>query len=180
MMLAGDEFRRTQQGNNNAYCQDNAISWVNWDLKEAHKDAFRFTRMLIAFRKRHHALRRSTFLTGQQQDGFSSPDIVWHGVKPFAPDWSTYAHFVACTLNGACAIKDSPHADTDIYMAFNASLVNLPVTLPPAPNGGRWKRVIDTSLPSPEDIVPDEDAPVVTGERYLIRRESCIVLISGS
>ena len=78
MILGGDEFLRTQGGNNNAWCQDNATSWVDWSLAEKNADFLRFVRQLIALRKRHHVLRRRTFFHG----GGNTPDIVWHGTGP--------------------------------------------------------------------------------------------------
>ena len=86
MLLGGDELLRTQQGNNNAWCQDNAVSWVDWTLAETNADFLRFVRQLIALRIRHPALRRRTFFQGGS--GVQTPDIVWHGVEPCQPDFS--------------------------------------------------------------------------------------------
>src|SRR6202040_2608378 len=83
MLLGGDEFLRTQQGNNNAWCQDNELSWVDWSLAIKNADFLRFVREMIALRKRHPILRRRRFL-----DGASA---VWHGVEPFRPDFSSWS-----------------------------------------------------------------------------------------
>ena len=83
MLLAGDEFLRTQGGNNNAWCQDNAMSWLDWTLAKQNADFLRFVQELIALRKRHPALRRRTFFAGEA-DG-KPPEIIWHGVEPCAP-----------------------------------------------------------------------------------------------
>lgn len=179
MLLSGDEFRRTQKGNNNAYCQDNEISWLDWSFKEKNAVIFRYTKAIIAFRKKHPALRRKTFLTGSPDESSTGPDISWHGVQAYQPDWNDESHFIACVLNGEDAYEDYQHKDCDIYMAFNSSVFNYNVTLPAAPGGGAWHRVIDTSLESPEDIIENEDnAPTVNGDRYFIKRRSTVILIA--
>src|SRR5262249_24074870 len=88
MLLAGDEYLRTQQGNNNAYCQDNDVSWVNWDLAEEHAEFQRFARELIWLRRRHPALRRPSFFKGGGAGPGGAPDVIWHGVQPGEPDFS--------------------------------------------------------------------------------------------
>src|SRR6185295_1268935 len=80
MLLAGDEFRRTQQGNNNAYCQDNETSWVDWSLLERHAEIHRFTERMFAFRRMHPVLRRSSF--------YSNSDVSWFDAAGVTPDWS--------------------------------------------------------------------------------------------
>ena len=100
MILAGDEFLRTQQGNNNAWCQDNEISWVDWRLAEKNADFLRFMRMLIALRKRHPALRRRAFFRGAGPDEDLTPDIFWHGVEPDEPAFTTEGQTIAYTLDG--------------------------------------------------------------------------------
>src|SRR5207249_10364019 len=85
MLLAGDEFLRTQRGNNNAWCQDNEVSWIDWTLARSNADFLRFVKMLIAIRKRHPALRRRTFFRGAGYGAAMTPDVVWHGVEPYRP-----------------------------------------------------------------------------------------------
>ena len=178
MLMAGDEFRRTQKGNNNAYCQDNEISWVDWMLKEKHHDICDFTRNIIAFRKRHHVLRRRRFFTGVTAPGFSVPDITWHGIRANEPDWSPSSRFVACLICGEYARQETGETDADIYMAFNPSPYSRVVTLPEAPNGLPWKRVIDTSLPFPEDFLDEAAAPQLPALSYKVKRRSMIVLVA--
>ncbi len=171
MFMAGDEFRRTQRGNNNPWCQDNETSWLNWRLLEEHGEIFRFTRKMIRFRKEHPALRRNAFFTGKTAPGSEHPDISWHGIRAFEPDWSGESRIVACLLNGAAA-GDS----ADIYLAFNASLYNRVFEIPPAPTGGKWRVVIDTSKPAPHDIVERGGGDAINGSRYPVRRMSTVVL----
>src|SRR6185503_12752274 len=99
MLTAGDEFRRTQQGNNNAYCQDNEISWLNWGLLEKEKSLFRFTRLMIQFRKAHSVLRRREYPWAEGNE-CGCPEISWHGVRAGEPDWSDQSHSLAYTLSG--------------------------------------------------------------------------------
>lgn len=179
MILAGDEFRRTQKGNNNAYCQDNDISWIDWDFENSHPDIFRFTKMVIEFRKKHSILRRSHFLKGYKETYFSVPDITWHGVDPFSPDWSDDSQLIALLLAGEFARIEHNLLEEDIFIAFNASLYSHIITLPDSPSGEPWRRIIDTSKPSPEDIIPENESVVVPHNRYYIKRQSVAVMIAG-
>jgi glycogen operon protein len=178
MLLSGDEFRRTQQGNNNAYCQDNEISWLNWSFKDVHSDIFEFTKKLIAFRKNHPSLRHTKFLKGDTAPGFSAPDISWHGVKAFEPDWTPSSNFIACLLCGQYSRFDTSNDDSDIYIAFNSSAYNLTVTLPESPSGLSWKRIIDTSLSSPDDFADVASVKPLFSKYYAMKRRSTIVLVA--
>ncbi len=174
MILGGDEFLRTQQGNNNAWCQDNAISWVDWTFADRQAEHLRFTREMIALRKRHSALRRRTFFRGERTNG--APDIVWHGVNAFQPDFGMASRTLALTLNGQQTEREP---DADFYMAFNAWSEALDFEIPPAPNGKPWHRVVDTALPAPRDIAPESLAPLVPPHRrYTLAPFSLLVLIS--
>jgi isoamylase len=176
MLLAGDEFLRTQQGNNNAYCQDNEISWVDWLLAEKNADFLRFVRELIALRKRHPAFRRRTFLRGAGPDGHLRPDIVWHGTEPGKPDFSANSHTLAYALDGGMTGREP---DRDFYVALNAGREARPFRVPRAPSGKAWRRLVDTSLPSPQDVVgPDEGPLVPVGSLYPTAAHSAVVLIS--
>lgn len=176
MLLAGDEFLRTQQGNNNAWCQDNAISWVDWSLAEIHNDFLRFTRMMIALRRRHPALRRRWFFRGSGPEGTHRPDIIWHGVEPYHPDFSYPSRTLAFCLDGT---QTGRAEDCDFYIACNAWKEPLLFGIPDSPTGRTWRRVIDTALPSPQDIVEDHAGPrVPAGSRYEVTAHSLVVLIS--
>jgi isoamylase len=175
MILAGDEFLRTQQGNNNAWCQDNAISWLDWRLKQEHADFWRFARMMIALRKRHPALRRRSFFHGAGLEGTRKPDIFWHGVEPFQPDFSPGIRTLAFSLDGSQTGRES---DRDFYIACNAWLEEVPFRIPGAPSGHSWRRAIDTALPAPLDIVGLDEGPVVAaGAIYQVKPHSLLVFI---
>ncbi len=176
MLLAGDEFLRTQQGNNNAWCQDNEISWVDWTLAEKNADFLRFTKNLIALRRRHPVLRRRGFFHGGGKDGALKPDIIWHGVKPQMPDFSHTSRTLSFSLDGMQSGRES---DRDFYVAFNAYRQPVPFRIPDSPSQRQWRRRIDTSLESPQDIVALDQGPVVDpGRRYLVPGHSALVLVS--
>jgi isoamylase len=176
MLLAGDEFLRTQKGNNNAWCQDNDISWVHWDLADKHGDFLRFARMLIALRKRHPALRRRSFFRGTGPDRKLRPDIIWHGTLPHVPDFSTGSRTLAFCLDGTETDRET---DRDFYVACNGWRETIDFRIPPAPTGRRWRRAVDTSLLPPLDIVAHDEGPAVaSGSAYPVTAHSMLVLIS--
>jgi isoamylase len=152
MLLAGDEFLRTQGGNNNAWCQDNAISWVDWSLAESNADFLRFTRELIHLRKRHPSLRRRTFFRG---DTGKRSDIVWHGLQPHKPQFDSRTLVFA--IDGSLADRG---VDCDWLIAAHAGDTGVTLTLPKSPSGQPWRCVVDTAAASPADIHPALDGPV--------------------
>lgn len=156
MFLAGDEFLRTQGGNNNAWCQDNETSWLDWSLAEENAEHLRFTREMIALRKRHPALRRRRFFEGCGIWQQHAPDISWHGVEPFCPDFSQHARALAVTIDGRLTGRE---LDQDFYILFNAWKEALTFFAPAAPNGCPWRRVVDTALPSPSDLIEEGRGP---------------------
>jgi isoamylase len=142
MMLAGDEHGRTQRGNNNAYCDDSAVSWVNWNPEVQDGDLLRFVRQLIAFRRAHPQLLASDFLDGGLTGG---PAVEWHGRRPYEPDWSVDSRLLVMRLHGGSI--------ADLCIAINMHWEPARIVLPEPLAGRVWRRAIDTSLPSPADIV---------------------------
>ena len=167
MLLMGDEVRRTQRGNNNAYCQDNELSWFDWSDVQRHAGFLRFVRRLIAFSQGLDLFQQERFWeacgTGQ------GPCVEWHGVNLGQPDWGEGSHSLAMTLY-------EPHQDERVHVLFNAYWDALDFTLPAAPPGRRWRRVLDTALPSPEDIAEPGQEPVVPEGRYQAAARSTVVL----
>ena len=239
MLLAGDELLRTQKGNNNAWCQDNDISWVDWKLAEENKDFLRFMRELIHLRRRHPALRRRRFFTGEfrrgdapvlagvadpaavphvverfptagpvrpgdaglppgsdaaHASGFARTgreagvpaaplaDIHWHGVEPFQPDWGGSSRTLAFALDGRFTGREGDpdyQIDNDFYVVFNAWSETVRFRIPPSPTRRRWRRLIDTAQPSPDDFIAEGEGPVVAeGSLYAVTAFSTLVLIS--
>jgi glycogen operon protein len=172
MILAGDEVGRTQQGNNNAYCQDNEISWFDWRLVEQNRDMLRFVKQMIAFRKRHPCLRRRKFLTGQRPPGARLPDVTWHGVRLRESLWDDpNAQLLAYTLGGLS------EAEEDVHVVLNMSNDALEVALPDLA-GRRWHRAIDTWLPSPDDIQEPGRQPRLAALSCKVAPRSVVVLES--
>jgi isoamylase len=162
MLLGGDEMLRTQKGNNNAWCQDNDISWVDWTRRQTHADFLRFTRELIRLRREHPVFRRTEYFRGEVSA--HATDIRWHGVKPNEPDFGPHSRFLAFGLDGRYHGRDEATArkpDTDFYVAMNGSPDLLTATVPLAPTGRRWRRLLDTSAASPADFHVDGTGPVV-------------------
>ncbi|MEW6441198.1 MAG: glycogen debranching protein GlgX [bacterium] len=158
MILAGDEVLRTQQGNNNGYCQDNELSWFDWTLPEKHREMLRFVTGMIAFRKRHGCLMRKHFLTGRKEGQGPFPDVTWHGTNLNEPLWhDPDAQILAYTL-----AREEEEGE-DLHIIFNMS--EREVEMPVPPLGGRtWHRAIDTGQPTPGDILePAEQKPTLGG-----------------
>ncbi len=173
MLLAGDEFARGQRGNNNAWCQDNPLGWIDWSLTEDNADLLRFTREMIALRRRHPTLRRRRFLTGDPgtaMDGL--PDITWFGADGAPPDWDDAGAKSLGWLLGA-------RSDTEPVLAVlvNTADQDIDVQLPVAPRQ-RWQRALDTSLAAPHDILPPRAQPTVETLSYRLASRSVVVLES--
>jgi glycogen operon protein len=160
MFGAGDEFMRTQAGNNNPYNQDNETSWLNWAQLEKNSDMFRFFQYMIAFRKAHPSLCRSRFWRDE---------VRWYG-SDAQVDQSPDAHSFAFFLSG------KSQQDADLYVMVNAAPQDITFHIQHGESGG-WKRVVDTSLESPEDIVePGQETPV-DGLDCVVKSRSTIVLM---
>jgi isoamylase len=157
MLLAGDECRRTQRGNNNAYCQDNDTSWFNWDLVKKNTGLIRFVRSLIAFRRQQPTVRRTTFLTGRSPAEGLLPDVSWFDVNGKPMDWSSSASSMTCIRGGTCEDSDENGVDLAIFM--HAGSEPQKFNFPEMAGGRRWKLFIDTAADSPRDIFPDSDGP---------------------
>jgi glycogen operon protein len=160
-LLAGDEFGRTQHGNNNAYCQDNDTSWVDWSLAQKHAGLLRFTKKMIALRQRSFAVSRDEFVRR----------VSWHGRRVGDPDWTGQSRLLAFQLHGA----GGPH----VYVAFNAHWEWQRCELP-APDGRRqWRRLVDTNLAPPEDVVDEKDAVLLRpADVYNVAPRSAVVLVA--
>jgi glycogen operon protein len=170
MFVAGDEVRRTQQGNNNAYCQDNEISWLDWSLTETNHDLLRFFSELIAFRKRHPSLQRRAFFAGDVNER-GLADISWHGCRLGSPGWNDPdSHVLAFTLGGFAG-------DPDLHIMLNMDWQELVFDLPSS-TGRQWFRALDTGLPAPQDIVEEGQEVVITGDDYRVTGRSVVVLVA--
>lgn len=144
MLLAGDEFGNTQKGNNNAYCQDNEIGWVTWNKRVMNQRILAFCKKLIALRKAHPVFSPKEELRGMDYIACGSPDISFHGTKPWYPDLSNYSRVIGIMLCGKYAPLTIRKSDKSFYMAFNMHWEAHRFELPVLPKGKKWKVIIDT------------------------------------
>jgi isoamylase len=169
MLLMGDEVRRTQRGNNNAYCQDSDISWFDWSILLRHKDVHRFVKELIRFRQRRDVVAEATALSLNEL--LRRARIEWHGVALKQPDWSESSHSLAFTLR-------SLQGRFLLHGMLNAYWESLTFELPQVPRGHQhgWRRCIDTALDSPNDISAWESASLVMQPTYAAQPRSVVLL----
>ncbi|MBI4754525.1 MAG: glycogen debranching protein GlgX [Betaproteobacteria bacterium] len=174
MLLGGDEFLRSQGGNNNAYCQDNAVNWFDWRLVDQNADMLAFVRKAIAFLRRHPVLQRRKFLLGLDRDGNRVPDVAWYGTDLNPPRWDDPEARTLCyRLDGA-----ESGGDYQLFFILNADWRMQAVVLPEV-EGKRWRRVVDTSLAAGEDFTElGEEVPIDPPGHYLANGRSTVVLVA--
>jgi isoamylase len=170
MLMAGDEIMRTQQGNNNAYCQDNEINWFDWRLVDQNRDVLRFFQHIIAFRKQHACLRRGRFFTGHVNER-GLKDLEWHGCELYQPGWEDPESRVLALTLGASGTQ------ADVHIILNMYWDSLSFALPPV-RTRQWYRAIDTSRVSPDDIVEPGQEVLVHDSAVTVPGRTVMVLIS--
>jgi isoamylase len=171
MILGGDEIRRGQQGNNNAYCQDNEISWVDWTNEEKYADVFRFFQAMIDFRKRHPSVHRQRFFEGEVINTRDLKDIDWHGCKLYGPGFNDPdCHVLAFTMGG----EDD---EEDLHVMLNMSWEELEFEVPVV-KGRRWFQAADTGLPAPGDAAEVGKEELVESATYRVGPHSVAILVS--
>jgi glycogen operon protein len=175
MILMGDEIGRTQRGNNNGYCHDSELTWMDWTLLQRNAELLRFVQKLVLFRKTHAALRAGAFPRHTDYRGLGLPDISYHGIVPFAPDTSKGSCCIAWMLCGGYA--NPPHED--IYIAVNSYWDSQRFQVPHPSNGAPWKVVVNTSMPAPDDIYDAFSRPPIQDpEHIIVGGRSVLVLTS--
>jgi glycogen operon protein len=169
MLLMGDECGQTQQGNNNTYCQDSPLAWLDWDLVKENAELFRFCRLMIQFRKNHPVVRNAL------HPGPGAPEVNWHGTRAWRADWSPgnrvlAFHRIATTEDGMDVM----------YMALNMHWETLEFELPSPPTASRkWHVLANTALPSPDDISEAGcEAPLTDQTKVLAGGRSIIILVA--
>ncbi|MDK2807624.1 MAG: isoamylase [Clostridiales bacterium] len=170
MLLAGDEFLHTQKGNNNPYCQDNTITWLNWNRIKTNEETLTFVKELIAFRKCHPILHRREECMGSDYLSFGSPDLSFHGTKAWFIDDSNYSRLLAFMLNGAYQVMPRGKRDQSFYVACNMHWEPHSFDLPSLPKGYRWKCRWDTAALQ-EDVLKNQRS-------YLVKPRTIVVLES--
>ena len=175
MLQMGDEMRRTQWGNSNAYCQGNEVSWLDWRLLDRHRDLHQFVRKLIAHRLRLLSAGHEQSFGLSLNQLLRRAEIDWHGIRLGRPDWSDLSHSLALTVR-----PRQREIPLWLHVMFNAYWEALDFELPLAPEAAvaGWQRWIDTSLQSPEDIMDAAAAPPVPGMQYRVAPRSVVALFS--
>ena len=168
MFLSGDEFCDTHYGNNNPYCQDNAISWLDWSLFEKNRDMFEFFRYMIAFRMDHPAVRRDL-----EPSYIGFPSMSIHGLTPWEPD-APESDYVSCVLFSG---YDEENAREDlIYVAVNAHWNAAEMTLPDLPEGYCWKIAVNTGDPKQQTFA-EKEMPYT--QKHLLLGERSVIIFTG-
>jgi glycogen operon protein len=170
MLLAGDEFLNSQSGNNNGYCQDNELSWLDWTDSKRNADILRFVQQMIQLRKRHPSLMRRNFLTGAKLADSDLADLTWHGLEPDqAPDWGNpNLRILAFTLAGI------NQDDADLHVIMNMSDDKHKIQLPSI-SQRTWCLAVDTSLKTPNDIIPVDAQKPLNNPIYSVDSRSVVV-----
>ncbi len=158
MLLSGDECRRTQRGNNNAYCQDNAVAWFDWKLVEKNAGLLRFCQSLIEFRRQQPAVRRTEFLNGEPTRADDLPDVMWFGPDGKRMQWNSDSPSLTCFF-AAPSNKAAGENPRHVLMLFHAGQDPREFTLPKLPKSISWRLLLDTRQASPNDIFPALDGP---------------------
>lgn len=177
MILAGDEMANTQWGNNNAYCQDNEISWLDWRLLEKNRELFSFFRKMIAFRKAHPVLRNRSHFQNKDYMGSGIADITWHGQKAWYADWSPESRRIAFLLCGRHA-KGGTVEDNGIYVALNMYWETAVFQLPELPHDMTWHVSANTDAKSPQDIwEPGKEVRLKDQSSFVVGPRSVVILL---
>ena len=181
MVLAGDEFGRTQRGNNNAYCQDNEISWVDWTLLDTRASLFQFVKELIAFRHHYPILRRNLFLTGQPVEDSDVRDVTWinaNGGSMEEQHWNdTTIHCFGMLLDGRAPTtgRRQPGKGVTVLVLINGHHEPVQFTLPPCVGASEWTLLLDTNLPD-----RPQAQTFKRGVQYLLTDRSLVLLVLGA
>lgn len=163
MLLGGDEFRRSQRGNNNAYCQDNEVSWFDWSMAEKHKEIRDFTRGMIAFRRAHPILRKEVFYT--------EADIKWFAPHGGIPDWTDERQkSFACLILG--------QTEPDLFLMFNADTRSVDFAIPALPATKKWRLGVDTSRSAPDDLFEAGKEPLMQSQIFRVEPRSSAILLT--
>lgn len=177
MLLGGDEFRRGQQGNNNAYCQDNDISWFDWGNCSLNSALVSFTRKAIRLRKDHPVFRRTEFFKGSMAG--KKPDIQWYAADGSNPDWSKISRFLAFRLLGTFDSGAKKISDNDFFIAANTDRQDIMLRIPAITDSRKWYRIADTSIEDETSLLSVENAEtLISQDRYVLPASSMLILVA--
>jgi glycogen operon protein len=169
MILAGDEVLRSQQGNNNGYCQNNALSWFDWNLVKKNQEMFRFTKGMIQLRKRHPCLMQRQYLSGEKTAVSDRQDITWHGLQLNEPQWADPSYRVL-----ACTLSRVEVEEEDLHIILNMSEDNLSMALPEL-KLRTWHLAVNTARSISEDIIEPEQQQVIRENTIQVCSHSVVV-----
>jgi glycogen operon protein len=173
MLLMGDESGRTQRGNNNAYCHDSPLTWLDWSLQEHNSEIFHFCQQLIAFRQSHPVLRQPRYAGPESRDG-NGLQVTWHGTRAWRPDWAPSSRVLACTL-----CRASEEGADVLYVAMNMYWEALTFALPSPPPGQSWHIFANTALAPPADICePGQEPSLAQQHEVLLGGRAVLVLVA--
>ena len=178
MLLMGDELGRTKNGNNNTYCHDNELNWLNWDLLAQNSALFRFVKYCIAFRKAHPVLRNRQHFQNQDYVGSGYADITWHGTKAWQTDWSNHIRTLAFMLCGKHALQGTV-ADNYIYVAMNMHWEAHWFEIPGLPTDLQWHVFANTGCNPPDDCYKPGTEPLLTNQSSILLGDRSVVILVG-
>jgi glycogen operon protein len=178
MILMGDEIGRTKKGNNNTYCHDNPLNWLDWTLLDKNRQLFCFFQNCIAFRKAHPVLRNQYHFQNRDYVGSGYADITWHGTKAWSADWSESSRCLAFMLCGRHA-RQGTVADNFIYVAINVHWQANWFELPGLPTGINWHIFANTGVASGEDIWQPGSEPLLDNQTGMLLGERSVVILVG-
>ncbi|AFY57204.1 glycogen debranching enzyme GlgX [Rivularia sp. PCC 7116] len=175
MLLMGDEIGRSKQGNNNTYCHDNELNWLDWTLLSKNSDLFKFVKNCIAFRKAHPILRQKNFLDRDSNNGY--PDITWHGIRAWNPDFSDSSRTTAFMLRGR---KANQHQKDDyIYVAMNMHWETHGFEIPKLNTSIKWHIFVNTGVTSPEDSWEPGCEPLLDNQQEILVGSRSVIILVG-
>ncbi len=179
MLLAGDEFGNSQSGNNNPYCQDNEITWLNWNQQKSNAEFYQFVKATIAFRKAHPVFHQVKPLLGMDSLGCGQPDISCHGMKAWQPDFSDSCHQLSIMYCGEYGHKKDGTRDEDFLLIYNMHWEPHSFALPKLPKGRRWHLVVDTGRKESENFWENGNEPMLEEQRTYEAEPRSIVVLMG-
>ena len=179
LLLAGDEFGNSQDGNNNAYCQDNAVSWLNWKLLESHKDQVDFVKRLIAFRKAHKMFHMDREPRIMDYKSCGRPDVSYHGENAWKPEFENFRRQFGILYWGAYANRLDGSDDANFYVAYNMHWEPHMFGLPHLPKGAKWRVICNTGDPDAADLPTDGTGKVPKNQMMLAVPPRGIVILES-
>lgn len=177
LFMAGDEFGNSQGGNNNAYCQDNEVSWLNWNLLKTNRDIYDFVRTVIAFRKNHPVLHGKLEPKIMDYKACGFPDMSYHGVRAWCPEYENFRRQLGVFYCGKYGIKPDGSPDDNIYAAFNMHWEPHEFDLPNLPKGERWHVAFHTDEQAVNGIYERGAEPEVTEKRFMVPERTIVVFV---